>query len=165
MLRLSFINSPVKIFPKRGLGGLGCPPIEQKKTSAYIFTRATPLVAHKTVNFAPKRNETPFPRPLSFDPCSQSLYGCSGARGYADVKTKFSGSDRFPFSINVGMGLRCARRPSGPLEYISSTLALFSRSSLREKGRRCSRILQLIRAWDQLTNTIFLDFFGRPLNL
>ena len=63
------------------------------------------------------------------------------------------------------LGLRCARRRSGPLQYISSTLALFSRSSLRKKGRRCSRILQLIRAWAQLTNTIFLDFFDRPLNL
>ena len=61
--------------------------------------------------------------------------------------------------------LRCARRRSVPLEYISSTLALFSCSSLRKKGRRCSRMLQVIRAWTQLTNTIFLDFFARPLNL
>ena len=51
--------------------------------------------------------------------------------------------------------LRCARRRSVPLEYISSTLALFSCSSLRKKGRRCSRMLQVIRAWTQLTNTIF----------
>ena len=70
--------------------GLGCPPTEQKKTSAYIFARATPLVAPKTVNFAPKRNatymsETPFSNPLSFYPCSQSLYGCSGTRAYAGV--------------------------------------------------------------------------------
>ena len=67
------------------------------------------MVASKTVNFAPKRNatymsETPFPNLLSFYPCSQSLYGCSGARGHADVKTKLSGIDRFPFSINVRMG-------------------------------------------------------------
>ena len=48
-------------------------------------------------------SETPFPNLLSFYPCSQSLYECSGARRYADVKTKFSGIDRFPFSINVGM--------------------------------------------------------------
>ena len=77
-------------------GGEGSPPTEKKKTSAYIFTRATPLVAPKTVYFAPKRNatymsETPFPNLLSFYPCSQSLYECSGALGYADVKTKFSG--------------------------------------------------------------------------
>ena len=51
--------------------------------------------------------------------------------------------------------LRCARRRSVPLEYISSTLALFSCSSLSKKGRRCSRMLQVIRAWTQLTNTIF----------
>ena len=75
-----------------------------------IFTRATPLVAPKTVNFAPKRNatymsETPFPNLLSFYPYSQSLYGCSGARGYADVKTKFAGIDRFPFSIRMGLHL------------------------------------------------------------
>ena len=52
------------------------------------------------------------------------------------------------------------------LEYISSTLALFSLFALilAQKGR-CSRMLQLIRAWAQLTNTIFLDFFDRPLNL
>ena len=67
------------------------------------------LHASKTVNFAAKRNatymsETPFPNLLSFYPCSQGLYGGSGARGYADVKTKFSGTDRFPFSINVLMG-------------------------------------------------------------
>ena len=49
-------------------------------------------------------SETPFPNLLSFYPCFQSLYGGSGARGYADVKTKFSGTDRFPFSINVRMG-------------------------------------------------------------
>ena len=174
MLRLSFINSPVKILTKRGRGGRkGCPATEQKKTSAYIFTPATPLVAPKTVNFAPNRNptymsETPFPNLLSFYHCSQSLYECSGARGYADVKTKFSGFDRFPCSIMYVrelLGLRCARRRSVALEYISSTLALLSRSSLRKKGRRCSRILQSIRAWAQLTNTIFLDFFYRPLNL
>ena len=49
-------------------------------------------------------SETPFPNLLSFYPCSQSLSECSGARGYAAVKTKFSGIDRFPFSINVRMG-------------------------------------------------------------
>ena len=110
MLRLSFINSPVKILTKRGEGGgEDCPATEQKKTSAFIFTPATPLVAPKTVNFAPNRNptymsETPFPNLLSFYHCSQSLYECSGARGYADVKTKFSGFDRFPCSINVRTG-------------------------------------------------------------
>ena len=36
-------------------------------------------------------SETPFPNLLSFYPCSQSLYECSEALGYADVKTKFSG--------------------------------------------------------------------------
>ena len=66
--------------------GEGCPATEQKKTSAYIFTPATPLVAPKTVNFAPNRNptymsETPFPNLLSFYHCSQSLYECSGALG------------------------------------------------------------------------------------
>ena len=92
-----------------GGGGEGCPVTEQKKTSAYIFTPATPLLAPKTVNFVPNRNptymsETPFPNLLSFYHCSQSLYECSGARGYADVKTKFSGFDRFPCSINVRTG-------------------------------------------------------------
>ena len=62
--------------------------LNRKKTSVYIFTRATPLVAPKTVNFAPKRNatymsETPIPNLLSFYPCSMSQYGCSGARAYA----------------------------------------------------------------------------------
>ena len=176
MLRLSFINSPVKILTKRGRGGRkGCPATEQKKTSAYIFTPATPLVAPKTVNFAPNRNptymsETPFPNLLSFYHCSQSLYECSGARGYADVKTKFSGFDRFPCSINVRTGASgaplCAPTLRSARIYIKYIyLALLSRSSLRKKGRRCSRILQLIRAWAQLTNTIFLDFFYRPLNL
>ena len=105
----------------------------------------------------------------AFIPASRvctGVYGCSGTRGYVDVKTKFSGIDRFQFAINVRMGASGAPlRADAPPEYISSTSSLFSRSSLHRKGRRCSRILQLIRAWAQLTNTIFLDFFNRPLNL
>ena len=144
MLRLSFINSPVKILTKRGEGGggEGCPATEQKKTSAYIFTPATPLVAPKTVNFAPNRNptymsETPVPNLLSFYHCSQSLYECSGARGYADVKTKFSGFDRFPCSINVRTGasgapLRAPTLRSARIyiKYISVVFALI----LAQKG-------------------------------
>ena len=49
-------------------------------------------------------SETPFPNLLNFYPYFQSLYGCSGTRGYADLKTKFSGIDRFQFAINVRMG-------------------------------------------------------------
>ena len=42
-----------------------------KETSSYIFTPATPLVAPKMINFAPKRNATymsgtPFPTLISF---------------------------------------------------------------------------------------------------
>ena len=108
---------------------------EQKKSSVYTFTRATPSVAPKTVNFAPKRNATytseiPFPV-LSFYPCSESLYGRSGAQEYADVKTKFSGIGRFPFSINVRMGASWAplRAPTLRsariyIKYISVVFAL-----------------------------------------
>ena len=153
MLRLSFINSPVKILTNRGGGGgrrgLGCPATEQKKTSAYIFTRATPLVAPKTVNFAPKRNATymseiPFPNLLSFYPCSQSLYGCSGARGYADVKTKLSGIDRFPFTINVRMGASGA-----PLRAPTPRCCCF-------RAHPCAK-----RAGDA---AVYSSWFGRGLN-
>ena len=110
----------------------------QKNFSLYFYS----LVAPKTVNFAPKRNatymsETPLPNLLSFYPRSQSLYGCSGARGYADVKTKLSGIDRFPFTINVRMGasgapLRAPTLRSARIyiKYISVVFALI----LAQKG-------------------------------
>ena len=81
-------------------------------------------------------SETPFPN-LNFYPCSQSLYGCSGARGYADVKTKLSSIDRFPCSINVRTGasgapLRAPTLRSARIyiKYISVVFALI----LAQKG-------------------------------
>ena len=123
------------------------------------------MVAPKTVNFATKRNatymsETRFPNLLSFYSYSQSLNRCSRARRYADVETKFSGIDKFPFSIR--MGFRCGRGHSARIyiKYISVVFAFI----LAQNGR-CSRMLQFIRAWTQLTNTVFLHFFDRSLNL
>ena len=74
------------------------------------FTRATPLVALRMVNFSPKRNatymsKTLFPSPLSLFTSTPRV--CTGRLSYSDVITKFSGIDRFPFS--KGMVLRCAR--------------------------------------------------------
>lgn len=79
-----------------------------QKGSIYIFTLATPLVAPKMVKkfwAKTKRNvdvwDSP-PQPFEFFyPYSQSLYRWSGARAYTDVETKFSGIDRFPFSIGM----------------------------------------------------------------
>ena len=81
-----------------------------KETSSYIFTPATPLVAPKMINFAPKRNATymsgtPFPTLLSFfTPTSRVC--TDGRTTSAGVITKYSGIDRFPFAM--GKGLRCA---------------------------------------------------------
>ena len=83
-----------------------------QETSIKIFTRATPLVGRKIVNFSSKgtathMSETSFSTLLSF--FTPTLRVCMDRhRTYADVITKFSGMDRFPFSI--GMGIRCENR-------------------------------------------------------
>ena len=83
-----------------------------------MFTRPNPLVAPKMVNFAPKQRNatymsgTHFPTLLSF-----LLLLPESVRTvvwvYADVITKFSGIDEFPFSIpshdSCGAPLRAAR--------------------------------------------------------
>ena len=75
-------------------------------------------------------SETFFTNLLSFYPYSQSLYECSGARGYADVKTKFSGIDRFPFSIRMGLHLARGHSARIYIKYISVVFALI----LTQKG-------------------------------
>ena len=83
-----------------------------QETSIKIFTRATPLVVRKIVNFSSKgtathMSETSFSTLPSF--FTPTLRVCMyRQRAYADVITKFSGMDRFPFSI--GMGIRCENR-------------------------------------------------------
>ena len=70
------------------------------------------MVAPKMVNFAPiKRNATsvsgtPFPSVQSF-----FLFPLppESVPPYADVITKFSGIDRFPFSLSYGAPLRALR--------------------------------------------------------
>ena len=58
-------------------------------------------------------SETSFSIPTEF--FSPTLRVCVDRhRAYADVLTKFSGMDRFPFSI--GMGLRCEKRAEAPLK-------------------------------------------------
>ena len=84
-----------------------------QKTSIQIFTRATPLVVRKIVNFSSKgtathMSETSFSTLLSF--FTPTLRVCMDRqRAYADVITKFSSMDRFPFSIGMGGPLRKAR--------------------------------------------------------
>ena len=85
-------------------------------TSIQIFTRATPLVVRKIVNFSSKgtathMSETSFSTLPSF--FTPTLRVCMDRqRAYADVITKFSGMDRFPFSIGIGVRCqKCARPP------------------------------------------------------
>ena len=80
-------------------------------TSIQIFTRATPLVVRKIVNFSSKGTATHMPEaslstlPSFFTP---TLRVCMDRqRAYADVITKFSSMDRFLFSI--GVGVRCEK--------------------------------------------------------
>ena len=125
MHKFSFMNQPVKILTKQGGGRLGCSWSVTKhkvikslrnlfakmffvsrtqETSIQIFARPNLLVAPKMVNFAPKRNVTymsgtaHFPILLSFLPLLPESVR-TVVRAYADVITKFSGINRFPFSI------------------------------------------------------------------
>ena len=81
-------------------------------------TQATPLVVRKIVNFSSKgtathMSETSFSTLLSF--FTPTLRVCMDRqRAYADIITKFSGMDRFPFSI--GVGVRCEKRADAPLK-------------------------------------------------
>ena len=105
--KFSFMNSPGQILTKRGGGETKLllerdqkrdqatkqslkiffwvilSSVEHKKHQSRFFTRATPLVATKMVNFAPKRNARytsgiPFATLLSFFyPYPLSLYGRS----------------------------------------------------------------------------------------
>ena len=66
------------------------------------------------VNFAPEQNGTymsvtPFPTPVWFLSLLPESVRPSGLRAYADVITKFSGIDRFPFSFKYGATLRTLR--------------------------------------------------------
>ena len=89
-----------------------------QETSHPIFTRASPLVVHKIVNFSSKgtathMSQSSFSTLLSF--FTPTLRVCMDRhRTYADVITKFSGMDRFLFS--TGMGLRCEKRADAPLK-------------------------------------------------
>ena len=69
-------------------------------------------------------SETPFPNLPSFYTYSQTLYRCSGARGYADAKTKFSGIDRFPFCIRMGLHFAREHAVRIYIKYISVVFAL-----------------------------------------
>ena len=76
--------------------------VEHKKNQSRFFTRATPLVATKMVNFVSKRNSRytsliPFLTILTFflPPPSESVRSV-GVRSYPDVITKFSQIRRFP---------------------------------------------------------------------
>ena len=78
------------------------------------------------------------------------------------ICTPFSANQNWVmFSCILLLGLPCAFRCSTRINirYISVVFAFI----LAQKGR-CSRILQLIRVWAQLTNTIFFEFFDRSLN-
>ena len=122
MHKFSFMNQPVKILTKQGGGRLGCSwsvtkhkaikslEIYLRKCCRKSDTRDFNLdfysskFAPKMVNFAPKRNVTymsgtaHFPTLLNFLPLLPESVR-TVVRANADVITKFSGINRFPFSI------------------------------------------------------------------
>ena len=86
-----------------------------RDTSIQIFTRATPLVVRKIVNLSSKGTATHMSEaslstlPSFFTPTFMIRVCMDRQRAYADVITKFSSMDRFPFSIGMGGPLRKAR--------------------------------------------------------
>lgn len=82
---------------------------ERKKNQSRLFTRANPLVAPKTVHFAPKRNAryTPrfsFPTLLRFLPLTSKSVRTVGVQ--ARAITKFSRIHSSQFSLAMGLHAR-----------------------------------------------------------
>ena len=123
----------------------------------------TPLVAPKMVNFAPKTKRNLHVWGSLLYPTEfflSLLPGSVRADAYANVITKFSGIDGFPFSI--GLGIRCARfaRAGAPAKSKPSRVAV--RWPSRDPRRPSQSEFLRIRVDLYITLTIALVCLLQP---